>query len=730
MSKTKFLMPLLVLAMAVGVGTSVVACTPASESGPVEPAQKTLTGIEIATPPTKVEYADGDDFDPTGMVVNALYDDNSKEAVTDYTYSPKKLKFGDTQVTVTYKRMKATVNVTVKEVPITGMELDVSNVELHKNETKTIKVTISPENASNKEATFSTSDANVATVSASGEIRGVKVGTAVITVTSSGKNASGQAITKTVNVSVVATELSSLTIAQPTVTLNITDEEAHPTAQVEYDILPANADEKGATFESSDTDVVTVSDTGLLTVEAVGTATITVTSIGVDAQGNHLTGEVAVTVTSEVYVIEFRNADGSLLEGIKAEDIEIDDVPDYNGASPKKGADDNYAYTFRGFDKPFAAYDGTKQVYTAVFEGVTLTIEKAYLTVENAGTAEQKIYVVYEGHTKGYTTESLKGTVAFQFWRLNQWNEWKRCTDDPEISADGSWTAVNDISDLAEGNTQYYTRINWGDLKNVEPKPLYKETKLRYRHDAQTGTIYEDANQGDNWDGVFPEGYAPSDLRGFPEDMSDEDKIAAYKAAVPITWVGYDIEYTEDAVITTGHMGTKFSIPGYGLLCFSGISDQRDLKVTMNTAELVKENDKVIFRAHGTKSGFGENEFKCWWDVQENSYYMYKGWSPSHWGTVAAISQADAPFINDNEFVLDIVLSDLEFTKYDDCDFMAFSFHIWNTLNNSGNGDTNPWTDLGEGAVLEDANYSYELIKDATYTWNNLGLKVTPKAAE
>ncbi len=44
-----------------------------------------LTGIEIATQPTKTEYVEGQTFDKTGMVVKAVYDDGSKVEIDDYT---------------------------------------------------------------------------------------------------------------------------------------------------------------------------------------------------------------------------------------------------------------------------------------------------------------------------------------------------------------------------------------------------------------------------------------------------------------------------------------------------------------------------------------------------------------------------------------------------------------------------------------------------------------------
>lgn len=64
---------------------------------------KNLTGIAITNPPTKTAYAEGDFFDPTGMVVTATYDDGTTAAVTGYTVQPAgALSTSDKQVTVSF----------------------------------------------------------------------------------------------------------------------------------------------------------------------------------------------------------------------------------------------------------------------------------------------------------------------------------------------------------------------------------------------------------------------------------------------------------------------------------------------------------------------------------------------------------------------------------------------------------------------------------------------------
>lgn len=74
-----------------------------------------LTGIEIKTKPNKTTYYVGDNFDPTGMVVNAIYDGSYKVETKNYTVSPSVMEKDTTKVTVSFEGKTATINVEVKE---------------------------------------------------------------------------------------------------------------------------------------------------------------------------------------------------------------------------------------------------------------------------------------------------------------------------------------------------------------------------------------------------------------------------------------------------------------------------------------------------------------------------------------------------------------------------------------------------------------------------------------
>lgn len=92
----------------------------------VNPVKSALTGITVTTPPSKTVYSEGENFSPEGMVVTASYDDGSSVAVNDYTVDKTKLSVGDTEVTVTYKGMTATVPVTVHPRTAAISEIDVT----------------------------------------------------------------------------------------------------------------------------------------------------------------------------------------------------------------------------------------------------------------------------------------------------------------------------------------------------------------------------------------------------------------------------------------------------------------------------------------------------------------------------------------------------------------------------------------------------------------------------
>lgn len=85
-----------------------------------EAPSKALKSLAISGAPTKTQYNDGEEFDPTGLVVTGTYDDNSTAPITNgikWTKNPATLAVGTTSCSVT-----ATVNgVTSPAYNVTGL---------------------------------------------------------------------------------------------------------------------------------------------------------------------------------------------------------------------------------------------------------------------------------------------------------------------------------------------------------------------------------------------------------------------------------------------------------------------------------------------------------------------------------------------------------------------------------------------------------------------------------
>lgn len=73
-----------------------------------------VTGIEITSLPTKLNYVEGETFDPTGLEVKKIMSDDTKIVITDYTLDKTVLSAGDTVVNVIYGDFTAPINITVE----------------------------------------------------------------------------------------------------------------------------------------------------------------------------------------------------------------------------------------------------------------------------------------------------------------------------------------------------------------------------------------------------------------------------------------------------------------------------------------------------------------------------------------------------------------------------------------------------------------------------------------
>ena len=153
------------------------------------------------------------------------------------------------------------------DVPINSISLDKSVANIEVGDTVTLNVVFDPENATDKNITWISSDSSIVLVN-NGIVVGVKVGTTtIIAMTANGKTA-----TCLVNVSPKTYYAESITLNKTSVELPI----GH-TDTLTATVLPDYTTDKSATWVSSAPSVVKV-ENGVITALSAGTATITATT--------------------------------------------------------------------------------------------------------------------------------------------------------------------------------------------------------------------------------------------------------------------------------------------------------------------------------------------------------------------------------------------------------------------------------------------------------------------
>ena len=154
---------------------------------------------------------------------------------------------------------------------VTSITLDKTELSLYTGDSETLTATIEPDNATNQNVTWSSSDETIATVDNNGTVTAVGAGEATITVTTeNGCKTATCIVTVTVPVTGVTLEPTSLSL--------FTGDTAPLTATVQ----PSDATNQNVTWSSDKPEVATV-DNGKVTAVGAGEATITATAGGITA---------------------------------------------------------------------------------------------------------------------------------------------------------------------------------------------------------------------------------------------------------------------------------------------------------------------------------------------------------------------------------------------------------------------------------------------------------------
>lgn len=255
------------------------------------PSVKAVCAVSVNTPVTGISLSPlaktlvvGDTFNLEAHILPADADNQNVKWVSSAPEvvsvsnqgAVRALAAGAATVTVSSEenpsvKKSCTIKVEDKAVLVTSVSLDKPSLKLDINGTAQLTATVLPNDATNKTVAWTSSNSDIVKVSAAGLVTAVKPGNAVVTATSTdGSNKSAQCAV-TVNEPYVPVDIVRLDRSSASLGTG-------QTLQLTATVLPANATDKSVSWESSNTAIATVSQAGLVTGKAKGTATITAKS--------------------------------------------------------------------------------------------------------------------------------------------------------------------------------------------------------------------------------------------------------------------------------------------------------------------------------------------------------------------------------------------------------------------------------------------------------------------
>ena len=310
------------------------------------------------------------------------------------------------------------------------MTVTPSRIEIIEGGSAALSASVSPEAASDRVVSWSSSDRSVATVDKTGTVQGLKPGTATVTATAEGKSGTC-AVTvkaKAVNVTEVTLDKTELTLTEgETETLTAT-------------VKPDNADNRKVTWSSDKTEIATVDGAGRVTAVKAGEAVVTVTT-----EDGGKTATCKVTVKAKVIGVTEVTLDRTELTLTEGETETLT-------ATVRPDNADNRKVTWSSDKTEVATVDGAGRV-TAVKAGeavVTVTTEDGGKTATCKVTVKAKAVPVTGVEVNPWAvTLSVSGTSKLSYTirpadATNQNVKWE--SDNPSVAtvdSDGNVRAVS-----------------------------------------------------------------------------------------------------------------------------------------------------------------------------------------------------------------------------------------------------------------------------------------------
>ena len=339
------------------------------------------------------------------------------------------------------------------QVPVESVSLDKNSITLEGSGEYTLTATVLPANATNKELIWSSSEESVATVSQSGVVSAVGVGTTTITATSKADSTKKATCTVTVN----PVSVTSVTLSPSELSLFVND-----SSTLTATVAPSNATNKNVSWSVTNavpSGCVTVSN-GIVEAKAAGTATVKVTT----ADGNK-EATCSVTVSNRsVSSITFGSPTATVKVG-KTANLSVTIAPSnattktlsWNSSNTSVATLSNTSdsgCTVTGVSEGTSVIRASATDGSGVYGECTVTVQENTaidtwtLVTDDSSLQEGDLLVLAsrnEGKTAGDISSSIMGALASTFSNNNA--NISELNEDTVIftlgGSDGAWTLSN-----------------------------------------------------------------------------------------------------------------------------------------------------------------------------------------------------------------------------------------------------------------------------------------------
>lgn len=196
---------------------------------------------------------------------------------------------GECDITAHAGPLSASCHVTVSGIQVESVSLDRTELEMVVGTTDMLIATVSPKDAENRAVTWESSDEGIVSVNYLGEVTANATGEASVTATAGGKSA-------VCKITVTGIPVKDIELNYSSVEMNVGN-----TLVLVAKVLPENATDKTVVWKTSDEGIVSVTQDGTVTANAVGNAVVSAVSGDIVAECAVSVTDIPVPVKGDFY---------------------------------------------------------------------------------------------------------------------------------------------------------------------------------------------------------------------------------------------------------------------------------------------------------------------------------------------------------------------------------------------------------------------------------------------